>query len=121
MFPQIEDPLSVPDIMAETKWHPETEDFIKDLGRWVETEDDLPGMDQKKDKEGDATMEEDFNDLGDAFEDQGGGDEGKAAGAGFKDEGSSAADAMGFGGDGGGAAGFNGGNGGRAGVDDAFE
>lgn len=100
---QIEDPFSVTDVMDEVKWHPETEDFIRDMGRWVESEDDLPGMGQKEEK--DATMSEEFNDLGDAFEEDnaqraGVGDEaqgGQSAGAGgpqVADEG-----ALGYGGE----------------------
>ena len=60
---QIEDPKSIPDVINEVKWHPETEDFIKSLGRWVETEDDLPGMRRTSD----VAMDDQFNDLGDSF------------------------------------------------------
>lgn len=68
---QIEDPLGVPDVMKETKYHEETEDFIRNMGRWVESEDDLPGMDEAQEGE-DVTMNENFSNLGDAFGQTGG-------------------------------------------------
>lgn len=80
MAVQIEDPLSIPDVMSEVRWHPETEDFVKGLGRWVESEDDLEGMQPQND----ATMSDQFNDLGDAFD---GGNASAKAGQG-DDEGS---------------------------------
>ncbi|KAK9794940.1 hypothetical protein WJX73_003198 [Symbiochloris irregularis] len=67
----IEDPRGVADIMKETKYHEETEDFIKNMGRWVDSEDDLPGMDEAQEGD-DVTMNENFSNLGDAFGENGG-------------------------------------------------